>query len=184
MGEYGAVRFRNLLVYTWYILLLIAACDFELCFSKTLSYTADGTWEKVDPSSEECKLHTCTQSSLAFKSTTTSMKLYNNETACDALVKKGIKKILFYGDSYVRHVYAAMLITLNGNYESGSMANPSAAPNCKYQTLFNEKHCNYFNLNHYGMVCNGQVFMDPILTGINDGNCKDETGNTTVSVVL
>lgn len=41
---------------------------------------------------------------------------------------------MFYGDSYMRHIYAAMLITLNGNYESGSLAN-SGDINCHWRKV-------------------------------------------------
>jgi len=133
------------------------------------SYTSDGAWEKVEASEtdQSCKQYLCTPGNRAWKQKTPSI-LYNNVTACDALVKKGIKKIVYYGDSYVRQIYAAMLITLNGNYATGSIADPAKAPHCKYQTLFQEKHCNYWNLNHYGVVCDGRVILDPLLSSIRD----------------
>lgn len=53
--------------------------------------------------------------------TNSPMPLHNNISACDALVKKGIKKILFSGDSYMRQIYAATLITLKGDYKHGSI---------------------------------------------------------------
>jgi len=91
-------------------------------------------------------------------------------------VSKGVKKILFYGDSYMRHIYAAMLITLSGNYASGSLKDPTSAPECRYRSLFDEKKCNYWNLNHVGWVCGGRILLDPILQGLDLGECEKETG--------
>ena len=58
---------------------------------------------------------------LTWQTTKPPLQLHNNITACEALVKKGIKKILFSGDSYMRQIYAATLITLNGDYKHGSI---------------------------------------------------------------
>jgi hypothetical protein len=154
---------------------LIVAAAYVLSiavYGATVSYTGDGAWEKVVSQEEECKQWTCTPGGLVWKQKTNPYKLYNNITACDALVKKGVKKILFHGDSYLRHVYAGMLITLNGNYESGSMKDPASDTSCRYHQLFNEKRCNYYNLNHYGLVCDGQVLLDPLLTGFNERDCQ------------
>jgi hypothetical protein len=144
-------------------------------WGKTVSYTGDGSWEKVVDAEKECQW-TCTPSGLVWKQKTNPYKLYNNVTACEALKKKGIKKIQFHGDSYLRHIYAAMLITLNGNYESGSMKDPKSDTYCKYHNLFNEKRCNYYNLNHYGQMCDGEIIMDPLLTGFDDRECSKEPG--------
>jgi hypothetical protein len=48
-------------------------------------------------------------------------------------VAKGIKKILFSGDSYMRQIYAATLITLKGDYLHGSIdpANQQAVPHLR-----------------------------------------------------
>lgn len=146
-----------------------------LAWGKTISYSGDGTWEKSN-NGEECRQWTCTPGGLVWKQKTNPYKLYNNETACDALKKKGIKKILFYGDSYLRHIYAGMLITLTGNYESGSMRDPKSDTYCRYHHLFNEKRCNYYNLNHYGQMCGGEVILDPLLTGFDDNACSKEGG--------
>lgn len=143
---------------------------------KTISYTADGTWEKPEKTENSCRHFSCTPSGLTWMQKTNPLQLYSNTSACDALVAKGVKKILFYGDSYLRHIYAAMLITLNGNYESGSMKDPKADTYCRYHNLFNEKRCNYYNLNHYGLVCDGRILLDPLLIGYNDAACKQETG--------
>ena len=159
-------------------ILIIIIVNIDIINGNVISYNGDGEWVKPEsPDSQECKQYLCTPSGHIWKQKTNPLKLYNNVTGCDALVAKGIKKILFYGDSYLRHVYAAMLITLNGNYESGSMADPKKDENCKYHELFNEKRCNYFNLNHYGTVCDNRLYLDPLLTDFNDKECgKKEDG--------
>jgi hypothetical protein len=78
--------------------------------------------------------------------------LYDKVSGCEALIKKGITQIFFHGDSYMRQIYAAMLITLNGDYEYGSLANSTLSPRCHYQTQFNEKGCGTLSLNHNGRV--------------------------------
>lgn len=90
-------------------------------------------------------------------------KLYNNVTACDALLEKGIGMIFFSGDSYMRQIYAAMLITLSGDYRYGSIKDPEASPHCEYHRQFFEKKCGTHSLNHYGEPCGGKIKLDPIL---------------------
>jgi hypothetical protein len=168
------------MIHLFCLLLLLVALHNST--GATTSFTADGYWEvatEVNHPDDPCSRFLCTSERRTFVSNTSKLtELHSNITMCDALVNKGIKKIVFFGDSYVRHFYAAMLITLNGNYESGSLKDPAASPKCRYHTLFNEKHCNYFNLNHYGLVCNGRILLDPMLTDLyNDDMCKNEPGN-------
>lgn len=85
--------------------------------------------------------------------------------------------MLFYGDSYMRHIYAAMLITLSGNFKDGSLANPESTPHCRYQTQFSEKSCNTFSMNHNGRVCGGKIHLDPLLTGFSEmRECSKQNG--------
>jgi hypothetical protein len=122
----------------------------------------------------------CTPGNLTWIPNYTKRFLDNN-TACDGLLKKGITKIYFHGDSYMRQIYAAMLITLNGNYRSGSLANETRSPDCIYHRQFDEKRCNTRELNHYGVVCGGKIILDPIIAGLGDLNlCSSSKG----SVVL
>ena len=107
--------------------------------------------------------------------------LYDNETACAALLKKGITSIYFHGDSYMRQVYAAMMITLTGDYRGGSLANATRVPECTNHKQFNEKRCGTRELNHYGRVCGGKVTLDPLLIGFADLSL---CGRSNGSVVL
>jgi hypothetical protein len=78
--------------------------------------------------------------------------LYDKVSGCEALLKKGITQIYYHGDSYMRQIYAAMLITLNGDYEYGSQANSTLSPQCRYHFQFNEKGCGTHMLNKNGRV--------------------------------
>lgn len=90
--------------------------------------------------------------------------LYDSKTSCGALLAKGIDNIYFYGDSYMRQVYAAVLITLSGNYKNGSISNSDYAmsqggADCQYRNQFNEKHCGIRQLNEDGKVCDGRIVL-------------------------
>lgn len=136
----------------------------------TVSFTSNGLWEE-DKSQQMCSHFMCSPNNLTFVAKSPSaLKFYNNVTACDALVAKGIKKIYFHGDSYMRQIYAAMLITLNGNFRYGSIADPNASPHCEYHRQFYEKNCGTRQLNHYGIVCGGQLILDPVLSGFSNLN--------------
>lgn len=57
----------------------------------------------------------------------------------------------------MRQMYAAMLITLNGDYRYGSIKDSTVSPQCEYHRQFFEKKCGTRDLNHYGVVCGGKV---------------------------
>ena len=150
------------------------------CSAKSM--TANGHWGSITefksyfnqstaigmiPDQDVCLHFMCTPSNLTWIPSYKSV-FYNNITGCEALIKNGIKAIYFHGDSYMRQIYAAMLITLNGNYETGSLANPLNSPGCLNRKQFNEKGCGTRDLNHYGIVCNNQVILDPLLHGFHD----------------
>ena len=40
---------------------------------------------------------------------------YTSDTACDVLKKLGVQQMLFYGDSYMRHIFAAMTASFSGD---------------------------------------------------------------------
>jgi hypothetical protein len=63
----------------------------------------------------------------------------------------------------MRQIYAAMLITLSGDFRYGSLANSTLSPHCEYQRQFFEKRCGTRDLNHWGLVCGGRIELDPFL---------------------
>jgi hypothetical protein len=42
--------------------------------------------------------------------------IFNSTTGCDALLRRGIRKISFHGDSYMRQMYTGMLLLLSGGF--------------------------------------------------------------------
>lgn len=161
----------------WFLKMLtyfIACVTFARLCQGRVSFTADGSWEPVKDDS--CNHFLCTTLNETWVPNY-PQKYYNNVTACDALVNKGIKKIFFFGDSYMRQMYAALLITLKGDYRYGSIASATNSPECEYGRQFFEKRCGTRELNHYGIVCDGRIVLDPLLHGINNLNhCQNEKG--------
>jgi hypothetical protein len=143
------------------VILVVITVTQHVCNAASVSF--NGEWgpvtslnqiilpKGVTPSNSSlCKdRFLCTPSNLTWILDRPSV-LYDNVNGCEALVKKGIKRIYFHGDSYMRLIYAAMLITLNGDYEYGSLKNSTASPHCRYQKQFDEKKCT--TLNHNGKV--------------------------------
>ncbi len=145
----------------------------------TTSFTVNGAWGQAV--NNECEHYMCTPNNLTWVSTNPNiLKYYDNTTACDALVKKGVKKIFFHGDSYMRQIYAGLLITLNGDYRYGSLADSKLSPQCEYHRQFYEKSCGTRQLNHYGVVCGGKIILDPVLNGFSNVNNCDSSNGTLV----
>lgn len=147
----------------------------RVCCSQKLTYfSAPGHWDVAK--GHECDHFLCTPSKRTWFPHYPS-KYYNNITACDELIKRGVHKVEFYGDSFMRQIYAAMLITLNGDYKYGSIANPKKDATCDYQRQFWEKRCNTQQLNHYGYVCGNKIHLDPILHHTPDlRSCQNRNG--------
>lgn len=138
----------------------------------TTSYTSDGKWQKIanHDKTEQCLHYLCSPDGYAWKQNSSPSVLYNDVTGCDALIKKGIKKISFYGDSYMRHLFAAMLITLNGNYDAGSQTDSTVNNGnnpCRFQNQFEERDVGCRNrVNSIGKVCDNKVTLEPLLDSI------------------
>jgi hypothetical protein len=177
-------------VYTVMNLLLSSS----ICFNnaKHVSFTANGRWGPIPDNETEtslqqelaakiagstvraiisnesiCNRYMCSPSNLTFLPDYANT-LFDMKSGCKALIDKNISTILFYGDSFMRQIYAGMLITLNGDYEGGSLANLTLTPQCAGMSQFNEKSCGTRSLNHEGRVCDGKVHLDPILSGLGE----------------
>lgn len=164
-----------------YLSLFLASlqCWSQKASSATVSFSPEGSWQSGNDG-HLCDKYLCTPSNLTwiFKSVD---QYFDHKQACERLVQKGITKIYFHGDSYMRQMYAALLITLNGDFRYGSLANSTLSPSCEYHKQFNEKKCGTRELNHYGVVCDGKVILDPYLNGLSNLNhCGSQDG----SVVL
>lgn len=130
-----------------------------------VSYTADGAWVEGDQA--HCDKYLCTTNQkLAFQTNQSDFILYDHKSACKELLARGVTRINFHGDSYMRQLYAGMLITLNGDYRYGSIVNASWFPQCEYQRQFMERKCGIGQLNHVGWVCDHKIHLDPLLTGL------------------
>lgn len=160
---------------TLLVLLSLALCPWKV---ESNEYAPSGEWTKTDRPEKVCKdQFLCAEGDLTWVSNN-NPTLFDVNNVCDALVDAGIRHIDFHGDSYMRQIYAGILITLNGNYRNGSIADTdfaraNGAEQCTYQTQFAEKHCGVRSLNHGPSVCDGRVSLDPLLNGVeNLNNCK------------
>ena len=102
-----------------------------------IEYSPSGAWEKASDPERICKeQYLCAEGGLTWHSSNNPI-LFNVDNACDALVDAGIRNIDFHGDSYMRQIYAAVLITLNGNYRNGSIRG-EPKPAAKTQRIENK----------------------------------------------
>lgn len=142
------------------ILVSFLLFDASLLKTASVSFTANGRWGPLSDMTSDIKYtntslcgdrYMCTPSNLTWIPDYNNI-IYDAQSGCKALLEKGITNIIFHGDSYSRQMYAAMLITLNGDYRYGSLSNPSNSPLCEYRNQFNEKGCGTLQLNHNGVV--------------------------------
>lgn len=144
------------------------------------SFSPIGNWTlSRDPSRECVHEFLCTPSNYTWYGDSDSISeynasnpwiVYNSTTGCEALLKKGIRKIYFHGDSYMRQMYTGLFLLLSGNYKNGSLIESEESKTCEYHKQLYEKRCGVQLLNHYGFVCNGKVHLDPLLNGLNNLN--------------
>lgn len=128
----------------------------------------------ANPDVECAAQHLCSGSNKTWIPTQPT-KLFDSVSGCAALLARNISQIHFHGDSFMRQIYAAMLITLNGNYRNGSVGAGGAG--CTFNRQFEEKKCGVRQLNHYGVVCGGRVILDPLLTGLHSLDaCSRQNG--------
>jgi hypothetical protein len=157
-------------------------CNAANLFAEAISYSVLGNWTDVSLMTYYASLknqfllvfgnHTWQNLDCGNASTTSlgeydresklPIHIYNNELSCRTLRQKGVDHIYFYGDSYMRQVYAAVLITLNGNYVNGSISSSqysmnNGAKSCQYHQQFNEKNCGIRQLDEDAIVCDGNV---------------------------
>lgn len=150
------------------LLFLLTAAALIAVTQSSFSYSHDGEWVRSTEPEKDCLgRFMCTPSNYTYKSDDPKFVDYNSKNACAKLISKGIKRINFHGDSFMRQIYSAMLITLSGNYRNGSLVSSTG---CEFHKQFNDKKCGVHNLNHHGVVCDGEVLLDPILTGIDNLN--------------
>ena len=65
-----------------------------------------------------------------------NMREYNSTEACDLL--SGTSVVLA-GDSFIRHVFVAMIMLLTGNFQNGALDYNAPTGNCRYKWRRNDK---------------------------------------------
>ena len=96
--------------------------------------------------------HVCTPS---YRRWSINSALYFENEACQILSKKGIKRIWMMGDSYMRHIYIAFIMTVTGNYRDGPLIRSDKT--CEYHMQFNEKRCSSTMLQGEKSICDDQI---------------------------
>ena len=84
--------------------------------------------------------------------------LQTSTDACARLAHANIGKLLFVGDSYVRHAYEGMLLMLTGDFSSGALNAGSADehPECLGDGQFEEVACRH-HVKTSDTLCDGHV---------------------------
>ena len=91
---------------------LAAACTLLL----GLTVPAAGSWMPASDTDRLCgDLGLCTSSNHTWS---TLRSAFDADTACALLARKGVKVLRFYGDSYQRHLYVGLVLTLTGDLPS------------------------------------------------------------------
>jgi hypothetical protein len=84
-------------------------------------------------------MYTCSGGGYRYVHPDIDLRLLENGAACAALARKGIKKIVTGGDSFMRHMYQGLLMVLSGNFENGGVN--VGVSSCDDDRQFDEKEC-------------------------------------------
>ena len=85
----------------------------------------------------------CTPSGLYYRELRETTERYNSsEKLCAALQARTLRRILFCGDSFVRHAFEGFLLILTGDYEHGAMTDDDRRE-CVGESQFEEKYCRH-----------------------------------------
>lgn len=106
--------------------------------SVDVDISAGGLWLKAKETEKPCVLHLCSPKGYTWRSFVFPMKYYDADQACEALVHYGLKDFLVWGDDTMLHIFQAMLITLSGDFETGSLKQnePDCLKNCRGEMQF------------------------------------------------
>ena len=93
----------------------------------------------------------CTPSGLLW--TGGGVLYFSQSEACNLFQRKKIKKIVFVGDSFVRHAFEAFLDILTGDFMSGALSTSDRfPPKCLGEGQFEEANCRQY-VSHQKTVC-------------------------------
>lgn len=91
---------------------------------------------------------------------------YDSAKACGLLQYAGLKTVHFIGDSYVRQIFAAAVITFTGDYQLGAVTEPT----CSGEAQFEDKNCRKYMITEK-TVCGGNISLSHKLHLNFDGAC-------------
>lgn len=99
---------------------------------------------------------TCTASGQVWKAD--GCVLETSSVACARLIDANIRKLLFIGDSYVRHAYEGMLLMLSGDFSKGALipGTTDEYPDCLDDGQFEELKCRH-HVKTNDTLCGGLV---------------------------
>lgn len=102
------------------LLILLSGAHLLVILAR-VSFTANGEWGAEAAPATCNEHHMCSPNKLTWYGNYTPNTVFNNITGCEMLNRKGITKMDFHGDSYMRHMHQAILITLRGDYLQGAL---------------------------------------------------------------
>ena len=135
-------------------MMLAAAAEAENSTSSVLL----GHWHASTNVTRDClEQYRCTGSNFTFSFAEPdgSAFAYSTETACDELLKVGVRDMAVHGDSYGRHIYQALGLLLSGNFYNGS----SAMPQCYLHKQFSVDRCRIHEVKPAMFVCRDQILL-------------------------
>ena len=107
-------------------------------------------WVWRGKNSSLCQLYVCSPDGY-----TANIPALSRNDACAELLKRNITKIRLGGDSFVRHLYVALVLWLSGNYKDGGLK-PQHDKVCLFGGQFEEKQCR-LQLGFQKTICNGRI---------------------------
>ena len=137
--------------------LMLAAAGTE-AENSTSTSVLSGNWHESTNVTRDClEQYRCTSSNFTFSfaGPNGSAFAYSTETACEELLKVGVRDMAVHGDSYGRHIYQALGLLLSGNYYNGS----SAMPQCFLHKQFSVDKCRIHEVKPAMFVCGGQILL-------------------------
>ena len=137
-----------------YLTLLICLLHISMSTNNTTSCTQCWMLSK-EPDIDCLSHHLCTKSNYTYKDTINTKYDFFHESSCQALQKKNITKMIFIGDSYIRHIFQGFNINLSGNYINGGTRSNNI--NCLNHGQFREKAYGCSNTFFNATLCNGKV---------------------------
>jgi len=111
--------------------------------------------------------------SLAENITWSLPRIFTNHDTCGLFNAMGKKRVYFVGDSFMRQIYSAMLLTTTGDFEHGAIKEKE----CSGEEQFADSNCRKY-LEHKRSICNDSVTFHFVSTvsdsGYFTGKCSQD----------